>query len=437
MITYKRYTMNHKKSSEAFGKAKKFIPGGVNSPARAFKSVNQTPLFIDKASGSRVTDIDGNEYIDYIGSWGPMILGHSHPEVLRAVENANRNGQSFGAPTLIETEMAELISEMVPGVEMVRMVNSGTEATMSALRLARGYTGRDLVVKFEGCYHGHCDSFLIKAGSGALTLGSPDSPGVTQGSAKDTLIAKFNDISSVQEIFQEKGSEIAAVILEPVAGNMGVVKPEARFLTALRELCTQNGAVLIFDEVMCGFRVSKGGAQELYNIIPDLSAFGKVIGGGMPVGAFGGKKEIMEHLAPLGTVYQAGTLAGNPIAMAAGYTTLKILNEDKGVYEKLEEKSSALEQGLRENLDKAGVPGVVNRAGSMLTLFFTGLQEVSTHSHAVSSDTGRFADYYNKCLREGIYFPPSQFEALFVSLAHSDEDISYTIDKSYEALKSL
>ncbi|MFP4367504.1 MAG: glutamate-1-semialdehyde 2,1-aminomutase [Bacteroidales bacterium] len=425
------------RSKEAFDKARMSIPGGVNSPARAFKSVGHTPLFIERASGARITDIDGNEFIDYVGSWGPMILGHSHPQVIAAIEEISKKGTSFGAPTLIETQMAELIKEMVPGTDMVRMVNSGTEATMSALRLARGYTGKTLIVKFEGCYHGHSDSFLIRAGSGALTHGSPDSPGVTRGTAEDTLTAEFNNLSSVEKIFNEKGGEIAAVIVEPVPGNMGVIKPKKEFLEGLRDICSKHGALLVFDEVMSGFRLAPGGAQELTGVSPDLSTFGKIIGGGLPVGAFAGKKEIMEMLAPQGAVYQAGTLSGNPVAMMAGYTTLSILKKDPDHYRQLEKKSFLLEEGFKDNIRKTGVPAVVNRVGSMLTLFFTGREEVSTFSDVMTCDTGRFAAYFRKYLEKGIYLPPSQFESLFVSLAHTEEELMYTVEKNYEVLKSL
>jgi glutamate-1-semialdehyde 2,1-aminomutase len=429
--------MDHKKSKAAFERARSSIPGGVNSPARAFRSVGHTPLFISNARGARITDIDGNEYIDYVGSWGPMVLGHSHPEITEAIREVCLKGTSFGAPTLIETSMAELIKKMVPGIELVRMVNSGTEAAMSALRLARGYTGRNLVLKFEGCYHGHSDSFLIRAGSGALTLGIPDSPGVTKGTAGDTLMAGFNDISAARMIFNEKGNDIAAVILEPVPGNMGVLKPKAEFLRLLRDLCTSYGSVLIFDEVMTGFRLAGGGAREIYGIEPDLTAFGKIIGGGLPVGAFGGKREIMECLAPAGSVYQAGTLSGNPLAMMAGYTTLRLLNENPQYYFQLEENSSLLEEGMRENIRKTGVAAVINRVGSMLTLFFTHLPEINSFSDVMTCDTDKFALYFRTCLHKGIYFPPSQFEALFVSIAHSKDDIINTIDKNYQALKAL
>jgi glutamate-1-semialdehyde 2,1-aminomutase len=429
--------MDITKSKMAFTQAKMVIPGGVNSPARAFKSVGHDPLFLESASGARVKDIDGNQFLDYVGSWGPMILGHAHPGVIQAIRDTCLNGTSFGAPTIAETRMAELIREMVPGIEMVRMVNSGTEAAMSALRLARGYTGRNLVVKFEGCYHGHSDSFLIRAGSGALTLGTPDSPGVTVGTAADTLLAAFNDLSSVGRHFTENGEGIAAVILEPVPGNMGVLKPEREFLAGLRQLCSQYGSLLIFDEVMSGFRLARGGAREIYGIEPDLTIFGKIIGGGLPVGAFGGKQQIMEHLAPAGSVYQAGTLSGNPLAMAAGFATLRLLNENPQFYIDLEKKSALLEEGFNENIRKTGIPAIVNRVGSMLTLFFTHRDRVVTFADAMTCDTARFAAYFRKCLGQGIYFPPSQFEALFVSVAHTGDDILYTVEKNYQALKSL
>jgi glutamate-1-semialdehyde 2,1-aminomutase len=425
------------KSIEAFRAAQLSIPGGVNSPVRAFSSVGGHPLFIQGANGAKVTDIDSNEYIDYVGSWGPMILGHRHPDVIRALSNILETGTSFGAPTLIETEIAELIKSMVPSIEMVRMVNSGTEATMSALRLARGYTGRNLVIKFEGCYHGHGDSFLIKAGSGALTLGSPNSPGVTSGTAKDTLLASYNDLNSVSDLFKEYENDIAAVILEPITGNMGVIVPDQEFIEGIRSLCTEHGALLIFDEVMTGFRVAKGGAQQLLNITPDITTFGKIIGGGLPVGAYGGKKEIMEKLAPLGPVYQAGTLSGNPMAMAAGLATLKILNSDPKFYDNLEVKSKKLEEGLKNNLKQLSFPGVVNRVGSMFTLFFTEKEEVKSFSDVMSCNTDTFSKYFNLSIESGIYLAPSQYEAGFVSAAHTDKDINTTIEASYDALRKI
>ncbi|MFB6341156.1 glutamate-1-semialdehyde 2,1-aminomutase [Saccharicrinis sp. FJH62] len=429
--------MQFDKSITAFEKAQEGMPGGVNSPARAFKSVKSNPVFISNAKGSKITDIDGNTYIDYVGSWGPMILGHAYEPVIEAVKEAAMRGTSYGAPTEIETTMAELIKEMVPSVEMIRMVNSGTEATMSALRLARGYTGRNLVLKFEGCYHGHGDSFLIKAGSGALTLGTPDSPGITPGTARDTLMAAYNDLDAVEKVFAEKGKDIAAVILEPVTGNMGVIRPKKSFVTGLRNLCDTYGAVLIFDEVMTGFRLSRSGAQGICGIKPDLTTFGKIIGGGLPVGAYGGKREIMEQLAPLGPVYQAGTLSGNPLAMTAGYVTLKTLNDKTELYEELEKKSDRLVTGFRNNLTELGIPAVINRVGSMFTVFFTRNEAVSSFADVQTCDTSLFADYFNGSLQQGIYYAPSQFEAVFVSMAHSDEDIEMTIKKNFEVMKGL
>ncbi len=429
--------MNTQNSKQAYQQAIKHIPGGVNSPVRAFKSVGGDPLFIQSAKGSKITDIDNNEFIDYVASWGPMILGHSHPDVIEALHQTALLGTSFGAPTLMETEMADLICQMIPSIESVRMVNSGTEATMSALRLARGYTKRDLVIKFEGCYHGHGDSFLINAGSGALTLGTPNSPGITKGTAQDTLTATYNDLDSVQSLFNEFKDQIAAVILEPVTGNMGVVKPTNEFITGVRRLCTNNGTLLIFDEVMTGFRVAKGGAQEVLGITPDLTTLGKIIGGGLPVGAYGGKKEIMDHLAPNGPVYQAGTLSGNPMAMAAGLTTLKILNNTKDFYLQLEQKAAFLTDGLQNNLDKLSFPGVINRVGSMFTLFFTQEQEVNNFSDVMKCDTEVFSNYFKLSLESGIYTAPSQFEAGFISIAHSTADLQKTIDSNFKALQQL
>lgn len=429
--------MKFEKSTVAYQEALNCIPGGVNSPVRAFKSVDNDPLFIEKARGSKVYDIDGNEFIDYVASWGPMVLGHAHPEVIQAVQQAAASGTSFGAPTLLETRMAELIIDMVPSIESVRMVNSGTEATMSALRLARGYTGRNLVVKFEGCYHGHGDSFLIKAGSGALTFGTPNSPGVTPETAKNTLTASFNNLHSVEALFEQYGNDIAAVILEPVTGNMGVVEPDEEFINGLRVLCNEYHSLLIFDEVMTGFRLARGGAQEVLGVRPDLTTMGKIIGGGLPVGAFGGKKEIMEMLSPTGPVYQAGTLSGNPLAMIAGYTTLSMLNNQPDFYDKLENTAHQLETGIRDNLKKLNFPAVLNRIGSMFTLFFTEKSEVKSFEDVSACDTKKFAQYFNETLQSGIYIAPSQFEAAFVSAAHSDEDIQITVEKNYEALKKL
>jgi glutamate-1-semialdehyde 2,1-aminomutase len=429
--------MSFNKSKQEFQRAQKSITGGVNSPARAMNSVKADPIFIDRAKGSKMWDIDGNEYIDYVGSWGPMILGHAQDDVLENIRQTSLNSTSFGAPTVIETEMAELVKEMLPSMELVRMVNSGTEATMSALRLARGYTGRELIVKFEGCYHGHADSLLIKAGSGAMTLALPDSPGVTKGTAKDTLSAEFNNLDSVKALFEEKGKEIAAVIVEPVPGNMGVMQPKPEFLQGLRDITKEYGTVLIFDEVMSGFRVAKGSAQELYGITPDLTTFGKIIGGGLPVGAYGGKREIMEQLAPAGPVYQAGTLSGNPLAMSAGYTTLKILKDTPNFYKDLDEKAAYLEEGLLNNIKEAGIKAKINRVGSMITLFFTEGDNPQNYADAAKCDTEKFRKYYMHCLENGVYWAPSQFESNFVSIAHSKADLDKTIAVSLEAMKQL
>ncbi len=429
--------MERQKSYNEFEEAKKYIPGGVNSPVRAFKSVGTHPVVFERAKGSKVWDIDGNEYIDYVSSWGPLILGHADDRILNAISKAAANGTSFGAPTAIETEMAKLICDMVPSIDQVRMVNSGTEATMSALRLARGYTKRELVVKFSGCYHGHADSFLIKAGSGAITLGLPDSPGVTAATAKDTLTAEYNNLNSVRELFAAKGNEIAAIIVEPVAGNMGVIPPAEGFLKGLREVADEFGALLIFDEVITGFRLAKGGAQEYFNVMPDLTTLGKIIGGGLPVGAYGGKKEIMDLLAPNGPVYQAGTLSGNPLAMAAGLTMLKALNETPGFYEEQERKAAKLESGLKVNAEKAGIQVVINRVGSMMTMFFNKGERVTGFAEAMESNTEMFASYYRDALASGIYLGPSQFEAMFVCEATSDEDIDKTLDANLRGLMNL
>ncbi len=429
--------INNIKSQEAFAHAQKVIPGGVNSPVRAFKSVGITPIVIDSAKGTTIKDIDGNEYIDFVSSWGPLILGHANESILNAIQKAAQKGTSFGAPTTIETEMAELICEMVPSIEKVRMVNSGTEATMSALRLARGYTKRDLVLKFAGNYHGHADSFLIKAGSGAITLGLPDSPGVTAATAKDTLLAEYNNLESVKELFIKHSENIAAIIVEPVAGNMGVVPPEYGFLEGLRKLADDYGAILIFDEVITGFRLAKGGAQEYYGVYPDLTTLGKIIGGGLPVGAYGGKAEIMDLLAPNGPVYQAGTLSGNPLAMAAGLAMLKVLNETPDFYADLNRKSARLEAGLKANLEKTGTKGVINRVGSLQTLFFTENNQVNSFDDAMKSDTDKFAKYFRNSLENGIYLGPSQFEAMFVSSAHTNDDIDNAIAASLKAMEKL
>ncbi len=428
---------DYKNSIAAFREAQKHIPGGVNSPVRSFKSVEGDPLFIAKAKGAKVYDIDGNEYIDYVGSWGPMILGHAHQNVIDAIQEVCELGTSFGAPTLLETEMAQMIKRMVPSIESVRMVNSGTEATMSALRLARGFTGRELVMKFEGCYHGHNDSFLIKAGSGALTFGTPNSPGVTTGTAQSTLTAKFNDLESVKQLFEKHGEHIAAVILEPVTGNMGVVEPQKDFLQGVRDLCSEYGTVLIFDEVMTGFRLAAGGAQDLLGITPDLTTLGKIIGGGLPVGAYGGKQEIMDQLAPKGPVYQAGTLSGNPLAMAAGMATLRILEQTPFFYNVMDMKAARLANGLKRCLAEAGIPGVVNRVGSMFTLFFTEDKQVTSFDDVMRCDTKRFARFFKLALDGGVYLAPSQFEAGFVSIAHTDELIDQTIEAAFSAMKQL
>ena len=411
------------------------IPGGVNSPARAFGPVGGDPLFIVKGEGARIVDADGKSYIDFVGSWGPLILGHAHPEIVAAVNAVVAEGTSFGAPTEIEVKMAQLVTEIVPSVEMVRMVNSGTEATMSAIRLARGHTGRNKIVKFEGCWHGHADSFLIQAGSSALTMGAPSSSGVTPGTAADSITVPFNDLEAVEKAVVENRDEIAAVIVEPVAGNMGVIPPAPDFLQGLRDVTAEMGIVLIFDEVITGFRVSPGGAQELYGVTPDLTTLGKIIGGGLPVGAFGGKREIMSDISPLGKmVSQAGTLSGNPLAMTAGYETLKRL-QVPGVYDALEAKAQALETGILENLKALGLKYQTNRVGSIMTLFFTEAP-VTSFEAANACDQDLFARYFREMVNRGIYLAPSQFEAAFVSLAHSDADIDATIKANYEALKA-
>ncbi len=423
------------RSKTLFDAAQQVIPGGVNSPARAFGPVGGDPLFIVKGEGARIVDADGKSYIDFVGSWGPLILGHAHPEIVAAVNAVVAEGTSFGAPTEIEVKMAQLVTEIVPSVEMVRMVNSGTEATMSAIRLARGHTGRNKIVKFEGCWHGHADSFLIQAGSSALTMGAPSSPGVTPGTAADSITVPFNDLEAVEKAVVENRDAIAAVIVEPVAGNMGVIPPAPDFLQGLRDVTAEMGIVLIFDEVITGFRVSPGGAQELYGVTPDLTTLGKIIGGGLPVGAFGGKREIMSDISPLGKmVSQAGTLSGNPLAMTAGYETLKRL-QVPGVYDALEAKAQALETGILENLKALGLKYQTNRVGSIMTLFFTEAP-VTSFEAANACDQDLFARYFREMVNRGIYLAPSQFEAAFVSLAHSDADIDATIKANYEALKA-
>jgi len=417
--------METSKSQGLYRQAVELLPGGVNSPVRAMRSVGRDPLFIARGEGSRMYDVDGNPFIDYVGSWGPLILGHRHPAVLEALERTLRDGTSFGAPSPLEVDLAAAVVDAVPSVEMVRMVNSGTEATMSALRVARGFTGREKIIKFTGCYHGAVDSLLVQAGSGVATLSLPDSPGVTRGTSADTILAPFNDLGAVAEILEREGELVAAIIVEPVAGNMGVVPPAAGFLEGLRRLADGNGALLIFDEVMTGFRLAYGGAQSLYGVTPDMTCLGKVIGGGLPVGAFGGRREIMETVAPAGSTYQAGTLSGNPLAMAAGLRTLMELARP-GVYDELEQKSARLEAGFRE---AAGEPGSwsINRVGSMLTFFFTA-GPVTDFASAAESDTGAYGRYFRHMLERGVYLAPSQFEAAFVSLAHSDEDLDATIE---------
>jgi glutamate-1-semialdehyde 2,1-aminomutase len=428
--------MDTTKSKQLFEKAKKYIPGGVNSPVRAFKSVGGDPLFIQRGEGSKFYDVDGNEYIDYIGSWGPHLFGHNPPFIIDALNNALKNGTSFGAPTGLEVKMAQLIADLVPSVEMIRMVNSGTEATMSAVRAARGFTSKDKFIKFEGCYHGHADYFLIKAGSGALTFGVPTSPGVTKAIASDTLLADYNDINSVKKLVKEYRNQIAAIIIEPIAGNMGVVPANEEFLVQLREICNEENIVLIFDEVMSGFRVAAGGAQEILGVKPDLSTFGKIIGGGLPVGAFGGRKEIMEILSPSGPVYQAGTLSGNPLAMAAGYAALLYIKEHPEIYLQLEKSSIYLENGFKENLKAVGKNYAMNRIGSMMCVFFTE-KPVNDFKSALTSNTKLYGKYFHEMLNRGIYLAPAQFEALFISTAHAKEDLDKTIKAHKESLAQL
>lgn len=428
--------MNTTKSKQLFAKAKKYIPGGVNSPVRAFKSVGGDPLFIERGEGSKFYDVDGNEYLDYIGSWGPHLFGHNPPFIKEALVRAFENGTSFGAPTEMEVKMAQLITDLVPSMEMVRMVNSGTEATMSAVRAARGYTGKDKFIKFEGCYHGHADYFLIKAGSGALTFGVPTSPGVTKANASDTLLADYNNIASVKELVTKNRGEIAAIIIEPIAGNMGVVQANEEFLVELRGICNEENIVLIFDEVMTGFRVAAGGAQEILGIKPDLSTFGKIIGGGLPVGAFGGKREIMEKLSPSGPVYQAGTLSGNPLAMSAGFAALSYIKEHPEIYVQLEKASMYLENGFKENLMAVGKNYAMNRIGSMMCLFFTE-KPVNDFKSALTSNTELYGKYFHEMLNRGVYLAPAQFEALFVSTAHTKEDLDKTINAHKESFEQF
>ena len=425
---------NYEKSKQAFAEAVNLMPGGVNSPVRAFKSVNMDPIFMQSGKGAIITDIDGNEYIDYVLSWGPLILGHSDPDVVEGIKRVAETGASFGAPTLAENELAKLVIERVPSIEMIRMVSSGTEATMSALRLARGYTGRNKILKFEGCYHGHADSLLIKAGSGVATLGLPDSPGVPESVAKNTITVPYNDLESVKVAIQEFGDDLAAIIVEPVAGNMGVVPPEPGFLEGLRELTEKNGTLLIFDEVMTGFRVGYNCAQGYYGVTPDITCLGKVIGGGLPVGAYGGKREIMENMAPAGTIYQAGTLSGNPLAMTAGIETLKKLTPAS--YDHFMKLGDQLEAGFRAAAEKYDIPHTVNRAGSMIGFFFTN-EKVSNYDKAKTSDLELFADYYRLMAEEGIFLPPSQFEGMFLSTAHTEAHIAKTVEAFHTVFAKL
>ncbi len=423
-------------SDTLFERAQQHIPGGVNSPVRAFRGVGGTPVFFKRGEGAYLIDEDGRRYIDYVGSWGPMILGHAHPKVLAAVRAQLEDGLGFGAPTRIEIDMAEKVCELIPSIEMVRMVSSGTEATMSAIRLARGYTGRDKIVKFEGCYHGHADSLLVKAGSGALTLGVPNSPGVPAALASQTLTLTYNNLDEVKKVFAEVGSEIAAIIVEPVAGNMNCIPPVPGFLEGLREVCDQYGSVLIFDEVMTGFRVALGGAQAHYNIKPDLTTLGKVIGAGLPVGAFGGRREIMEHIAPLGPVYQAGTLSGNPLAMQAGLTMLEEVSAP-GFHERLSQTAQALTTGLVERAKAANIPLTCNQVGGMFGFFFTDAPQVTHYAQATACDLERFKKFYHGMLEEGIYLAPSAFEAGFVSSAHGEEEVRLTLEAAERVFKRL
>ena len=425
---------NYEKSKQAFEEAVNLMPGGVNSPVRAFKSVNMDPIFMESGEGAIITDIDGNDYIDYVLSWGPLIHGHSDSDVVDGIKRVAETGASFGAPTLAENELAKLVIERVPSIEMIRMVSSGTEATMSALRLARGYTGRNKILKFEGCYHGHADSLLIKAGSGVATLGLPDSPGVPESVAKNTITVPYNDLESIKVAIAEFGDDLAAIIVEPVAGNMGVVPPEPGFLEGLRELTEQNGTLLIFDEVMTGFRVGYNCAQGYFGVTPDITCLGKVIGGGLPVGAYGGKREILENMAPAGTIYQAGTLSGNPLAMTAGIETLKKLTPES--YDHFMKLGDQLEAGFRAAAEKYNIPHTVNRAGSMIGFFFTN-EKVSDYDKAKTSDLALFADYYRLMAEEGIFLPPSQFEGMFLSTAHTEEHIAKTVEAFHTVFAKL
>ena len=423
-------------TKKLFDEAKKRIPGGVNSPVRAFKAVSGTPLFINKASGPYLYDSEDKKYLDYVGSWGPMILGHAHPEIVKAVNDAAKCGLSFGAPTEIETQMANKICDLMPSIEKIRMVNSGTEAAMSAIRLARGYTGRDIIIKFEGCYHGHTDSLLVKAGSGALTFGVPTSPGVPTDLAKYTVTLTYNDIHQLQDAFEKIGNKVAAVIIEPIAGNMSLVPGNQEFLNTLRELCNKHQSVLIFDEVMTGFRVALGGAQSIFNITPDITILGKIIGGGMPVGAFGGKENIMNHIAPDGPIYQAGTLSGNPVAMSAGLTTLNLISSE-GFFNSLEHKTKILVDGITESAKKIGVPLAMNYVGGMFGLFFTNEKTIDSFEKVINCNKEHYNIFFHGMLEEGIYLAPSSYEAGFVSSSHSDDDIKLTIDTAEKIFKKI
>lgn len=423
-------------SEQAFEEAQKYIPGGVNSPVRAFKAVGGAPIFIKRASGAHIYDIHDKEYIDYVGSWGPMILGHAHPEVIKAVQQAAEHGLSFGTPTEIETEMAKMVCELVESIEMVRMTSSGTEATMTAIRLARGHTGRNKIVKFEGCYHGHGDALLVKAGSGALTLGVPSSPGVPTGLAENTITLTYNNLEDVEKVFAEIGEEIACVIVEPIAGNMNCIPPVKDFLHGLRKVCSEYKSILIFDEVMTGFRVAKGGAQQLYKVVPDLTTLGKIIGGGMPVGALGGERAIMDSLAPVGPVYQAGTLSGNPIAMIAGLTTLRLISE-RGFHDQLNRKTKLLVDGMLNAANKNNIPLTANYVTGMFGLFFSEEEKITSFSQVTACNTEHFNSFFHSMLDQGVYLAPSSYEAGFMSAAHTEEDIEKTIDIANKAFAKI